>query len=826
MAPFLAQPPTADARSSKTFTARPALAACGPADRAIPTSGPGRHLSAGRLRRLAAGLTAAIALGLAGCGGGGGDGDEGASEPLAPVTQDRQPMAAGGSTLAVDGATLDLPAGALAEGTPLGLSVLPADAARGDALYLQIEPAGQRLAQTATLEIRVRGADPEAEVFWLVGGDPVRAPFTRHGPRFELRLDALGFDAEGRRLAAAAGRSRPLAAGGGGELIVAVQSCQAKARTLSGRLNARQLLGDGLDEAELLSDALVDTVTRCTALEAEQIRQAACARQTRAITAARQLPPTTLDTLRGHLRDLLGAESTVHEVDARCSPAVDTAAELRAAVDAYLAVLSIQFGDDIGARELRRLFDVKGDCDRLGLDTACALLTDALFPNVLDGMRRAAFDDCRARGSATTVAQLIDLGVVAPREGPFLGLARYTMPDLELDAAMCTAPSLQVRVFGSNDPLDDRPELDVALAPLRGLADYARHAEVHPPRAGRLVISGPVAVSRCPDGTALDAELVLRVVKGPELARRPHDGRRFALDTAPIDLSIPEALAAAALDPVTAVGMTLELSQEGGQCASLVDGQQVVMDRPVQVAELAVVLASGVPRTGRVTVSVSVQTQVFGLTGTAGVDERRVSASQSLGWSTTADVTTDGAVLPGTTTGLIARAPRTDGSQFAQELLMTSEGDGSCTANGERSGVADGGLRQAGIPALSISLSAGGGLTVSAQPGSAVFDATYTGAETFQLFGDCDPADHPDRRFGPDAITRTASAFAVTGSTTVGADDPVWSGETTVERTIEGSACLNLATAEAFSGDLLGVDARHLECTGTLRVTLDWTLDR
>ena len=141
-----------------------------------------------------------------------------------------------------------------------------------------------------------------------------------------------------------------------------------------------------------------------------------------------------------------------------------------------------------GARELGRLFAVDADCQLLGLAEACTVLRTEVFPAVLDEMRADAFAECRERGSSLPVSQLIDLGVFTGRQGKFLDFARYTTAALELDGAMCTGPELQVRVFGSDDALDDRPDLDTRLVALGTLGQYTQRGAVQPPRAGRMRI--------------------------------------------------------------------------------------------------------------------------------------------------------------------------------------------------------------------------------------------------------------------------------------------------------------------------------------------------
>lgn len=569
---------------------------------------------------------AALALALTACGGGGAD-----DNPTQPVLRDTRVLSAAGGTLVVDGAALTLPADALQADTELTLEQLPADPAAGELLHLRLSPAGRRLAATAELAVDLPAAPADTQAFWDVGGDLVLAPSTRSGDRFTLRLDSLGVDGDGRRLDPAAakpsGRRHALAAASpaGGDLKLQVQDCQAKARALTRRL-AAMLQRDAIDEAQLLSDALVDLVQQCQALEVQQAQAEACTQQAAAVAALQQSAPPTLAELDERVRDLLGTTDAVRKVLASCPvvPEVDTL--LRASIEQYTRVLKADLDAGrlegaAGARELSRLFAVDADCQLLGLDDACTVLRTEVFPEVLNGMRVDAFAECRERGSSLPVSQLIDLGVFTGREGKFLDFARYTTADLELDAAMCTAPELQVRVFGSDDALDDRPDLDTRIVALGALGQYTQRGEVRPPRAGRIVLSGPIKVSRCPDGNALGADLVVRLATndgtGAVLARRPHDGTRFTLDSAPIDLSLPQILATAGQDPASATGVSLTLTQEGGACTSLLDEDKVVLTSPVRLFQLDLVFGLAESWRGTVTLETQFSEQLrssYGLT--------------------------------------------------------------------------------------------------------------------------------------------------------------------------------------------------------------------
>ena len=542
------------------------------------------------LRSLTSALLAAALLALAGCGGGGPD----------PVTTATAAVGPNGGRLTIDAAILELPAGALATEVTVVLESPPADAASGELLRLRLAPAGRRLATPAVLTIDVPGAPAATQAFWLVGGDPVLVRSTRVGDRFSLTLNSLGFGADGRQVPLAAGRARALAndEGTGGELSMRVLNCQGKVEILRKRL-ARLSSAGAMAEAILLHDAIVDASRNCSELEVQLLHRSVCEQLAAAVTDASATLPSSMPELIALAQRLAAVDGAVQLAGATCDPTPAGLTILPGRVDGYLAILAGQvqrgeFATDVGFQELRMLFDVEASCRQLGLDEGCDRMRTQIYPDMLDTMRRAAFDDCRDRGVALSVAQFLDLGASSGRNGPFMGLARFGMAEVEADLVQCTAPSLTARVFdtvdGSRQALPDR---DIALQPLNGFADYRLTATVQAPRTGQIVLEGAVRVARCPDGNAPAADLVVRIADGAqrEVARRPHNGVSFSF-APPIDLSVNELRVAAALDPATATSVALVVAQEGASCPSQVNDGSVVLDRPLPFFRLEVVVAS------------------------------------------------------------------------------------------------------------------------------------------------------------------------------------------------------------------------------------------
>jgi hypothetical protein len=194
------------------------------------------------------------------------------------------------------------------------------------------------------------------------------------------------------------------------------------------------------------------------------------------------------------------------------------------------------------------------------------------------------------------MTQFLDLGAPTGRAGFFLDRADFLVPAVEADVMHCTAPRFDVRVFDTELGVPEaREALDVSLSTLRDFNNYVTHTTVQPPRSGHIVIEGPVQVARCPDGTAAEADLVVRTSNNlAEVARRPHDGTVFTLAQRPIDLSVADLLRAAALDPDTATALTLLVRHEGQGCVSRIDGNRRVLEAPVLLAQLTLQIAPAV----------------------------------------------------------------------------------------------------------------------------------------------------------------------------------------------------------------------------------------
>ena len=799
---------------------------------------------------LAVGLSALLAA----CGGGGGGGGD--AEPV-PVTTAAQAVGPTGGSLTITAASLRLEAGALAAEAPLTLESLPPDTAAGDQLRLRLGPAGRRLANPATLTVDLPGAVAGTQAFWLVGGDAVLAPATRSGDRFTLRLNTLGYLADGSRLplAGAQGKralainssQRALADGdplgqADGNLVMRVLNCEGKAQILSKRL-ARLGAGDAIDEATLLSEALGDVISNCGELQRQLVQKAACDALRAAADNASLTLPTTLTELSALSVRLFGAAAIAQIASATCNPEPDVAALVEQRVQTFLAILGSQlrrgdFATEAGARELGTLFALQGECEALGFDAPCAALRDTIFPNLLDAMRAVAFDECGARGTSLPVTQFLDLGTVAGREGPFLGLARFRSSEVEADLMQCLAPTLAVRVFTTVAGVPQAlPERDLSLRPMRAFNDYQTTGQVRAPRDGNLVLEGPVAVARCPDGSALGADLVVRIAANQrEVARRPHNGTRFTLDTRPIDLAVADLLSAAALDPATASAVKLIVRQEGGACPSSIVRDGLLLAQPVVLFQLDVGLAQGDTWAGSVSVEATVVATLRGTRvaerSVVGTDLAAESTSESVDLAFSQAYTV--AVRPGTTLLPGVRVALDDTPAATTPVAGTASVSSqfnflfnNCIQTRSDTATLTGTLSSAGSSGNAIMLTTDGQLRIDTlrQPGN--YTATSRGTLSGTANGGCTTRSF-SQAFGPTSVSAT---FLEPASRTVTAPAAATAlrleGSNTVDSSLffSSSQCNDFLRAHLspMAARLLLAE-RTVQCTQRTRVT--WLLQR
>jgi hypothetical protein len=523
---------------------------------------------------MVSGLALAALLALSACGG--------SSEPAVdPVTETSAEVGTGGGSLTLQGLALALPPNALPQ--PVNVAMASQPAGPGEIARFRLAPAGQRLAVPTELRFARAGLPAKTSFFWEVGGELRLVPSKLIGDVLTARIGSLGLTASGNLLAAggqpSTARSRALAVkalaippGDDGTVVVRPIDCATQIPQLSRRLKAAAAGGDQ-ELATTVYDELEATQQLCLESDIQALRKSSCDALEIAQFRAQTVLADKLSTFQEITLPLLSAEAFVQLTGATCAAAdsANVGPLIAAKFEQFLQVLQSQqlrdgFASEATARDLRVLFSFKSTCDQLELGAICERLSNEIFPNLLDGMRRAAFDECRATGTALVVSQFHFLGTTLSDAGKFLGFGRFGLADVEADLSYCTNPSLELRVFADATGLPlELAERASTLHPLVGLGDYRSSATMVVPRDGSLTVSGQVPALRCAEGSASAADLVVRI-GAREVARRAVVGNAYPLSTSPLDLVMSRVLLAVGLDPQATTSFTLTINREGGEC--------------------------------------------------------------------------------------------------------------------------------------------------------------------------------------------------------------------------------------------------------------------
>ena len=511
---------------------------------------------------------------LSGCGGS----SDGVGEPITSVSA---PVGATGGALELQGLALTLPANAIPE--TINLSITALTAGTGEIARFRLSPAGLALSTPAELRFSQAGMPAKASFFWDVGGELRLVPSLLVGDVLTAQILSLGLGSAGNTVSALgtsqtglkrALAARPLAASAddGGTVVVMPMDCAARIPEMAARLK-RVAASDDSEAVIRAFDEIVAAKQLCLEAEVQALKDRSCEALGVAQSKAQSLVADSFKSFQELTLPLIAAEAFVQETGASC-PSADSARVgplIADKFDEFLRILQAQqlrgvFAEKATVRDIQELLSYQVSCARLGLGAICERLDNEIFPNLFDGMRRGAFDECRSSGSPLVVSQLHFLGTSVTDTSTFLGFGRFGMADLEADMSYCTNPSLDLRVFadatGVPEELTDRAS---TLRPLVGLGNYVRSTTVAVPRDGKLTVSGELAALRCADDTVLPADLVVRI-GSQEVARRSLSGNVYPLSTAPLDLVISQVLASAGLDVDTTTSFTVSINREGGQC--------------------------------------------------------------------------------------------------------------------------------------------------------------------------------------------------------------------------------------------------------------------
>lgn len=526
------------------------------------------------VRSIAPGLALAVMLALSACGGS----SERAAEPLAETSAD---VGVGGGSLVLPDLALVLPPNALSQ--TVNVALASQAAGPGEIARFRLAPAGQRLGVPTELRFARAGLPANTSFFWDVDGELRLVPSTLTVDGLSARIGSLGLTASGELLAAggqaSTARARALAVkvlaippGDDGSVVVRPIDCATQIPQLSRRLKAAAAGGDE-ELATTVYDELEATQQLCQESDIQALQKSSCDALETAQFRAQTVLTDKLQTFQEIALPLFSAEAFVQLTGASCTGAdsANVGPLIATKFEQVLQVLQSQqlrdgFASEATARDLRALFSFKSTCDRLELGAICERLSDEIFPNLLDGMRRAAFDECRATGAGLVVSQFHFLGTTVSDASKFLGFGRFSPADVEADLSYCTNPSLELRVFAdaTGVPLE-LTERASTLRPLVGLSNYVRSTTVAVPRDGSLTVSGQVPALRCADGSASAADLVVRI-GAREVARRAVVGNAYPLTTSPLDLVMSRVLLAVGLDPQATTSFMLTINREGGEC--------------------------------------------------------------------------------------------------------------------------------------------------------------------------------------------------------------------------------------------------------------------
>ena len=573
-------------------------------------------------------LSLLLVVTLAACGGGGGDGGGAGSAPPAGPTQSSvtKDIGPAGATVSLQGLDLVVPAKGVMQNTRVVLDQL--QPGEGELASFRLSPAGKALELPASLTYAAANLPTTARFFWVTAGEQWMLPGSVTGNTLRSQISSFGYDATGavqlppfrranraamvqtapdlsakqgvsvlRAMAKSADKELQAAmsdttnnTGEAGRLVVQVTNCKAHVQALSGRLQAAANIKDMNLAAGIFND-LEATKEACAGFELQILEQRSCQGLATAIANANAGTPKDFAGFQALTVPLFAASAFVQKVGVDC-PGVDQTQItplIEAKFDQFLTVLQAslangRFAEDAGMRELQVLLDYETSCQDMGLTTACSRLTDVIYPKLLDGMRKAAFDECRS-GSALSLSQWYAIGSLRGNETKFFDYGNFSLAAVAADMSYCTNPSLGLRVFADASTLPEEiVDRATTLRPLVALGNYPRSKDIAVPRNGSLTVNGQVRGLLCPNGSPLPADLVVRLGT-TEIARRSLNGDTYTLNTSPLDLVISQVLAKTSLDPDLTNEFTLVFSREGGGCS---DGEALVLREPFTLFEIKV----------------------------------------------------------------------------------------------------------------------------------------------------------------------------------------------------------------------------------------------
>ena len=468
-----------------------------------------------------------------------------------------------GTTLA-----LDVPAGAVTQN--IALKITPISGAAG---RFKVEPAGVRLLKPATLSFT--GSLPaRAHFFWNNGNIRSVIPGTIQNNTLKSTVSVLGYPS-GTVVSKVQKQAE-----GDTTLEVAVLDCTAEIADLENQIR-NTINKKRFEEAIELHDRLMSVVQSCAETETVRLHARACDAYAVTLQNAQVLAASNQQLLTELLVPLENAAATVQALGAPCDLS-GMGAVVDQKFDQFLNFLEAEFRKNSFSSDtqdhlqaLKRLFNLHADCQLLSVgDAVCDRFPSSLFPDALDRLRQAAYQECVSRKTPIVLVRLYQdhFDPVRPvaqgsQSGPYFTHARYTYDDLEKDLSYC-ASDLKMQVFddATTVPIEKTDQEQTLKAPATP-GNYDTEAEFTLTFDGSITLSGHLLSPVCATGSFSNDQLVFRIA-GQEIARKPASEGTFTINTSPADLLPSKDLLTAGQKQLLP-SYTVVVQREGDGCGGL-----------------------------------------------------------------------------------------------------------------------------------------------------------------------------------------------------------------------------------------------------------------
>lgn len=516
------------------------------------------------------------------------------STSSAPVALENVAVTVGpeGKFISLKQVELDIPANALSAPTTFSLQEQVPNV--GELVRVDITPSALAFAVPAEVRFNATNLSAKTALFWQVGSEFWLLPTTVTATGISAKIDNIGYtkttSAQASlfsrlfKTSAFAAAATPDDELSSANALVALEiDCDTQIDQLSTKIDGARRSGDS-SRAIAIKSELVALKSSCSAsIHLKTLEVKSCDALAIAIANAQVFSATNFADFFEIETSLMAAQSFVQATQASC-PSINMEVInplIEEKFTDFLTVLqskllSGELIEKAGRRELQTLMSYKAVCEELDLTSACDVLTNRIYPELLDGMRLAALKKCQDNQSRLPLAQFYLIGSQDGSETKFLGYGNFSLAAVEADLHYCTDPSLGLQVFnGAKDSSIELKDRAQTLKPLEALGKYRTKAAVNVPRDGSLKVSGELPGLLCPSGDISQADLVVRI-GAHEITRQPLTGSVYALSSQPLKLVVLDALGKTNLDPELTTAFTLDIYREGGKCTD--DVKEILMD--------------------------------------------------------------------------------------------------------------------------------------------------------------------------------------------------------------------------------------------------------